>query len=100
MKKIEKEFFQLPLKTKQKYSVKPGYLQNYGHTFVVSENQKLDQGNLLGLIMSPLECNDTNLWPTEPADFRENVEAYNDEVRKIIRLMKCSDYKFTKMQEV
>ncbi|GLJ27422.1 hypothetical protein SUGI_0538430 [Cryptomeria japonica] len=83
IKKIGKEFFQLPLETKQKYSVRPGDLQGYGQTFVVSENQKLDWGNLLGLIMSPPECRDMNLWPTEPAGFREKVDAYNIEIKSL-----------------
>ncbi|XP_057829622.2 protein SRG1-like [Cryptomeria japonica] len=83
VKRIGKEFFQLPLEKKQRYSVRPGNLQGYGQTFVVSESQKLDWGNLLGLIMSPPECRDMNLWPTEPADFRENVDAYNSEIKRL-----------------
>ncbi|GLJ27420.1 hypothetical protein SUGI_0538410 [Cryptomeria japonica] len=62
--------FQLLLKKKQRYSVKPGNLQGNGKTSVVSENKKMDWGNLLGLIMSPPECRDMNLWSTEPVDFR------------------------------
>ncbi|KAH9304702.1 hypothetical protein KI387_009106, partial [Taxus chinensis] len=83
IKKIGREFFQLPLEKKEKYAVRPVDLQGYGQTFVVSKNQKLDWGNLLGLIMSPPECRDESLWPTEPAGFRENVDAYNTEIKRL-----------------
>jgi isopenicillin N synthase-like dioxygenase len=69
VKRVGKEFFQLPLEEKQKYSVKPD-LQGYGQTFVVSEEQKLDWGDLLGLLMFPSEYRDLNVWPVKPTDFR------------------------------
>ena len=37
VKRVGKEFFQLPLEEKQKYAVKEGDLQGYGQMFVVSE---------------------------------------------------------------
>ncbi|GLJ27426.1 hypothetical protein SUGI_0538520 [Cryptomeria japonica] len=83
LKRIGKDFFQLPLEKKQRYSLRPGDLQGYGQTFVVSENQKLDWGNVLGLVMYPPELRDLNFWPSEPADFRENVNAYNTETKKL-----------------
>ncbi|GLJ27427.1 hypothetical protein SUGI_0538530, partial [Cryptomeria japonica] len=82
VKRIAKDFFKLPLERKQSYSLRPGDLQGYGQTFVVSENQKLDWGNLLGLIMYPPELRDLNFWPTEPADFMETVYAYNTEIKR------------------
>ena len=69
-RRVGKEFFQLPLEEKQKYGVNPGDLQGYGQTFVVSEQQKLDWGDVLGLIMFPSGYKDLNVWPVEPVDFR------------------------------
>ncbi|GLJ27428.1 hypothetical protein SUGI_0538540 [Cryptomeria japonica] len=41
VKRIGKQFFQLPLEKKQRYSLRTGDLQGYGQAFVLSENQKL-----------------------------------------------------------
>jgi isopenicillin N synthase-like dioxygenase len=73
VRRVGKEFFQLPLEEKQKYAVNPGDLQGYGQTYVVSERQKLDWGDSLGLIMFPSGYRDLNLWPVEPADFRYSL---------------------------
>lgn len=70
VKRAGKEFFQLPLEEKQKYAINPGDLQGYGKTFVVSEQQKLDWGDALGLIMFPSSHRDLTVWPVQPADFR------------------------------
>jgi isopenicillin N synthase-like dioxygenase len=61
IKRVGKEFSQLPLEDKQKYAVKPGNLEGYGQTFVVSEEQKLDWGDLLGLTTFASECKDLNV---------------------------------------
>ena len=70
VKRVGKEFFQLPLEEKQKYAVKEGDLQGYGQMFVVSEEQKLDWGDLLSLTMSPSHLKDLDVWPVQPIDFR------------------------------
>lgn len=81
VKRVGKEFFHLPLEEKQKYAVKRGDLQGYGQTFMVSGQQKRDWGDLLGLIMSPSDYRDFNVWPVQPNDFREIVDAYNTEIK-------------------
>lgn len=83
VKRAGKEFFQLPLEEKQKYAINPGDLQGYGKTFVVSEQQKLDWGDALGLIMFPSNHRDLTVWPVQPADFREIVDTYNTEIRTL-----------------
>jgi len=76
IKRVGKEFFHLPLEGKQKHAVKPGDLQGYGQTFVVSEVQKLDWGDLLGLTMSPTNYRDLSVWPLQPTDFRCTSNIY------------------------
>ena len=49
--RIGKEFFQLPAEEKEKYAIRD--FQGYGQIFVVSEEQKRDWGDWLGLIISP-----------------------------------------------
>nr|AAL79785.1 putative ethylene-forming enzyme [Oryza sativa Japonica Group] len=43
------EFFSLPLDAKKEYSQLPNSLEGYGQTFVFSEDQKLDWGDMLYL---------------------------------------------------
>ncbi|TXG47775.1 hypothetical protein EZV62_027069 [Acer yangbiense] len=61
------DFFKLPLEEKNKYSQLPGDIEGYGHNFVVSEEQKLDWGDI------------------------ETLEAYSAELKilsmKILKLM-------------
>eukprot|EP01018_Ginkgo_biloba_P006700 Gb_18198 [translate_table: standard] len=81
IKRVGKEFFELPLEEKQKYAVRD--MQGYGQIFVVSEEQKLDWGDLLGLIIAPPKHKNPCVWPADPTDFREIVDAYNTEIKNI-----------------
>eukprot|EP00253_Pinus_taeda_P012314 PITA_12314 len=83
VKRVGKEFFQLPLEEKQKYAVKAGSLEGYGQRFVVSEDQKLDWGDLLGLLMFPSDNRDLSVWPLQPPDFREIADSYNTEIKRL-----------------
>ncbi|XP_059076819.1 2-oxoglutarate-dependent dioxygenase 11-like [Cryptomeria japonica] len=61
-----------------------GFFQvGYGQIFVVSEDQKLDWGDLLGLIISPPRSRNLSLWPAVPADFRHIVDEYNKEIKSL-----------------
>ena len=71
---IGKEFFQLLAEEKEKYAIRD--FQGYGQIFVVSEEQKRDWGDLLGLTTSPSECKDLNVWPLQPTDFRCTSNIY------------------------
>jgi isopenicillin N synthase-like dioxygenase len=83
MEKLAREFFMLPLEEKEKYPMAPGGIQGYGHAFVFSEDQKLDWCNMLALGVEPASIRQPKLWPTSPAGFRETLEAYSAEVRKL-----------------
>jgi len=52
----------------------------------VSEEQKRDWGDLLGLIISPQQSRNLSVWPSVPSDFRQIVDAYNMEI-KILALV-------------
>jgi isopenicillin N synthase-like dioxygenase len=66
--RIGKEFFQLPAEEKEKYAIRD--FQGYGQIFVVSEEQKRDWGDLLGLIISPPQSRNLSVWPSVPSEFR------------------------------
>ena len=53
--KIEiQEFFNLPLKEKMACAQLPNNIEGYGQAFVVSEDQKLDWGDMLFLLPLPV----------------------------------------------
>ncbi|KAL3536419.1 hypothetical protein ACH5RR_004880 [Cinchona calisaya] len=77
-------FLDLPLEEKNKLSMRPDDIQGYGHTFVVSEEQKLDWNDTLVLIIFPTRFRKYEFWPTKPEDFKEIVEKYSSEVRRVV----------------
>lgn len=83
------EFFKQPLEAKMVYSMIPGNLQGYGQHFVVSENQKLDWADLLGLVLRPVDSRDMRFWPSHPPSFRNSIDRYSFEAAKLVsRLLK------------
>jgi isopenicillin N synthase-like dioxygenase len=47
------EFFKLPMEEKKKYWQELGDLEGYGQAFVVSDEQKLDWGDMFYMVMLP-----------------------------------------------
>lgn len=70
MKSDTEEFFQLPLEVKKTYAQLPNHIEGYGQAFVVSEDQKLDWGDMLFLLSQPLSVRNLTFWPTLPTSFR------------------------------
>ncbi|KAK9147493.1 hypothetical protein Scep_006250 [Stephania cephalantha] len=75
------EFFELPLEEKKSRSVKS---EGYGRTFVFSEEQKLDWGDMYYLHTQPVGSRNYAAWPTHrPLTFRETVSIYSLEMDRI-----------------
>ncbi|XP_048141423.1 S-norcoclaurine synthase 1-like [Rhodamnia argentea] len=64
------EFFKLPLEEKKKYGQLPNTIEGYGLAFVVSEDQKLDWGDMLFLFGQPASQRNLRFWPKNPACLR------------------------------
>jgi len=81
IKKVVLEFFKLPLEEKQKYPMRPGTIQGYGHGFIFSDDQKLDWCDMMALAIMPKASRIENLWPSKPTYFRccqcSNTTSYN-----------------------
>ncbi|GJN07833.1 hypothetical protein PR202_ga25699 [Eleusine coracana subsp. coracana] len=77
------EFLKQPLKVKKAFSQQPGSIEGYGQAFVVSEEQKLDWGDMLYLQVQPSESRDLRFWPNHPSSFRRSVDVYSSEVAKL-----------------
>lgn len=69
--KIEvQDFFNLPLEEKKKFWQYPGEIEGFGQAFVVSEEQKLDWGDLFFLVTQPIHLRKPHLFPKIPLPFR------------------------------
>ncbi|KAJ9160223.1 hypothetical protein P3X46_025644 [Hevea brasiliensis] len=90
--KVEiQEFFDLPMEEKNKYWQKPGDMEGFGQAFVVSEEQKLDWGDIFYLITLPHNLRKPYLFHKLPLPFRDTLETYSEEMKnlamKILNLM-------------
>eukprot|EP01018_Ginkgo_biloba_P008652 Gb_05886 [translate_table: standard] len=83
MKSSAREFFGRPLEEKQRYVAEAGDLEGYGQAFVVSEDQKLDWGDMLYLLVKPSTAINMRRWPSKPENFRETLEGYSVEIQKV-----------------
>ena len=64
------EFFNLPLEEKKKFWQKPGEVEGFGQAFVVSEEQKLDWGDIFFMSTLPTHFRKPHLFPKLPLPFR------------------------------
>ncbi|XP_059656744.1 S-norcoclaurine synthase 1-like [Cornus florida] len=83
MKVVTEEFFKLPLEEKVAYAQPPNSIEGYGQAFVVSEDQKLDWGDMLFLLPLPITQRNMSLWPKTPTSFRSTLEKYSSELHKV-----------------
>lgn len=70
MKVVMNEFFKQPHEEKMSCAQQPNSIEGYGQAFVVSEDQKLDWGDMLFLLAQPQSIKNLKLWPTNPTSFR------------------------------
>ncbi|KAF2305382.1 hypothetical protein GH714_004543 [Hevea brasiliensis] len=91
MKKEIQEFFNLPMEEKKKYWQQEGDMEGFGQAFVVSEEQKLDWGDMFYMLTlparlrKPIYCqsflfHSGSLFLSLPID---TVEAYSSELEKL-----------------
>ncbi|KAA8519575.1 hypothetical protein F0562_013801 [Nyssa sinensis] len=84
------EFFNLPLEEKQKLWQEPGDVEGFGQAFVVSEEQKLDWGDLFFLTTLPSYLRKPRLFPNLPLPFRDTLDVYATELKNLA--MKILDF--------
>ncbi|VVA28722.1 Hypothetical predicted protein [Prunus dulcis] len=83
MKDAAAKFFELPVEEKNKVAMTSDDIQGYGHAYVVSEEQILDWSDLLFLIVYPSQYRKLKFWPTTPEEYKEAIEAYSIEVKRV-----------------
>ncbi|GKV34393.1 hypothetical protein SLEP1_g42768 [Rubroshorea leprosula] len=82
-KKEIQDFFNLPMEEKKKYWQYPGEQEGFGQAFVLSEEQKLDWGDLYFMITLPHHFRKPHLFPKLPLSFRDTLEIYALELKNL-----------------
>ncbi|KAL0913952.1 hypothetical protein M5K25_017447 [Dendrobium thyrsiflorum] len=77
------EFFNLPLEVKERFAQLPGQIEGYGQSFVQSEEQKLDWGDMLFLATLPPSFKQLRFWPTNPSSCRKSIDEYAVELKRV-----------------
>ncbi|GAB4831551.1 hypothetical protein Ancab_005560 [Ancistrocladus abbreviatus] len=86
MEKIKEdiqEWFNMTPEEKQKYWQTPGDYEGFGQTFVQSEEQKLEWADLFILVTLPKHYRNPHLFRKLPLPFRDDLEDYSYEVKKL-----------------
>ncbi|KAI6705606.1 hypothetical protein NL676_008568 [Syzygium grande] len=74
-----REFFKLPMEEKRKFWQQEGDLQGFGQALALSEEQKLDWGDLFYMISLPRHLRKPHLFPMLPSPFRDVLDRYSSE---------------------
>ncbi|CAI0396537.1 unnamed protein product [Linum tenue] len=80
-------FFSQPLEEKMKYAQLPNGIEGYGQAFVVSEEQKLDWGDMLYINAQPINRRNMRLWPSS---LRASLDQYSIELEKVAQSLMIS----------
>ncbi|XP_007025218.2 PREDICTED: protein SRG1 [Theobroma cacao] len=83
VKKGIQGLFNLPMEEKKKLWQREGDLEGFGQAFVVSEEQKLDWGDMFFMTALPTHLRKPYLFPNLPLPFRDDIEAYSAELRDL-----------------
>lgn len=83
MKRDLQEFFKLPLEEKMACAQTANNIEGYGQAFVISEEQKLDWGDMLFLLPNPNSQRNMRFWPANPTSFRTTLDKYSSELQGV-----------------
>ncbi|KAG4950285.1 hypothetical protein JHK82_043639 [Glycine max] len=77
------DFFNLPMSEKKKFWQTPQHMEGFGQAFVVSEDQKLDWGDLFIMTTLPTQSRMPHLFPQLPLPFRDTLELYSHKMKNL-----------------
>ncbi|KAM7508270.1 hypothetical protein LguiA_018723 [Lonicera macranthoides] len=87
VRKVAKQFFELPIEEKKKYSRAADEGEGYGGDLIVSDKQILDWSDRLALKVLPQDERRLDLWPQNPNDFSDILNRYAMKIKTIIDLL-------------
>ncbi|KAJ7957698.1 2-oxoglutarate (2OG) and Fe(II)-dependent oxygenase superfamily protein [Quillaja saponaria] len=87
VRQITKQFFELPMEEKKKYSREIGDIEGYGNDMILSEHQTLDWTDRLYLTIYPEDHRRFKFWPENPKAFSEVLKEYTEKIRKLTEVI-------------
>ncbi|PIA30037.1 hypothetical protein AQUCO_05700026v1 [Aquilegia coerulea] len=88
------EFFNLPIEEKKRFWQQENEIEGFGQAFVLSDEQKLDWGDMFFMFTLPKHARKPHLFPKLPLPFRDTMDAYSLESKhlaiKILGMMEKS----------
>ncbi|CAN6289024.1 unnamed protein product [Urochloa humidicola] len=85
MKDNTVQFFNSPLESKKKVSVRENGFEGFGHHYSRASVGKLDWAESMILITQPPQDRNMEMWPTDPPTFRDALEVYSVEMISLAR---------------
>lgn len=82
-----KDLFNLPMEEKMKLWQRSGEFEGFGQVNIVSEDQKLDWGDMFILTTEPIRSRKPHLFSKLPPSFRETVETYSSQVKSLAKTL-------------
>ncbi|XP_057550065.1 protein SRG1-like isoform X2 [Amaranthus tricolor] len=98
IREVGKEFFALPLEVKERHKRTIDSFQGYGGD-TVSDGQNYNWNDRLHLKVHPLQHRNFEFWPDYLPNFRETVEEYIMEVKKVVEMILKSIAKLLNLEE-
>lgn len=77
------EFFNLPMEEKKKFWQTREELQGFGQVYVALEEEKLRWGDMFFVKTFPLDMRHPNLIPCIPQPFRDELDSYSLQLKKL-----------------
>ncbi|KAK4399302.1 Codeine O-demethylase [Sesamum angolense] len=81
------EFYKLPLEERLRYKIRPGDVEGYGQTVILTADQKVDWADRFYMFTNPIHNRKPHLLPELPSSLRETLEAYILELQKLSRAL-------------
>lgn len=98
--KVEAEaLFRLSMEEKKKLGQREGEIEGFGQAYIMSEEQKLDWGDMFYINTLPLHLRKPHIFPHLPQSFREAIEEYCKGVRDLAMKILLSMAKALEMDE-
>ncbi|KAI4371789.1 hypothetical protein MLD38_010098 [Melastoma candidum] len=77
------QLFNLPMEEKLKYWQESGDIEGFGQAFVVSDEQKLDWGDMYYMVTLPKHLRNPRLFPKLPPPIKDALDEYSAELEKL-----------------
>ncbi|CAA0816451.1 2-oxoglutarate (2OG) and Fe(II)-dependent oxygenase superfamily protein [Striga hermonthica] len=83
LRRVGREFFQQPMHEKNKYAKTVTEFEGYGADPVPEQGQSLDWSDRIFIVLVPEDQRNYRFWPQNPASFKETLEEYSEEMKRV-----------------